>query len=85
MNPLTTLTISPQGQITIPKDWRKYLSLEPGKKVLAQLKIQDKSRVVTLVPDPKNWADYVAGLGQDVWNMVDVDEYLTKERDSWDM
>jgi AbrB family looped-hinge helix DNA binding protein len=84
MRTLTTLTISPQGQITIPKEWREILKVKPGEKLLAWLKEGVKAKVLTLKPEPASWADYVAGLGQEVWKDVNVETYLKKERDSWD-
>lgn len=83
MDTITTLKVSPQGQITIPKAWRKALKIKPGAKMIAHLTDWIKSKALTLRPEPKSWADYMSGLGKDLWQGVDVDEYVKKERDSW--
>jgi AbrB family looped-hinge helix DNA binding protein len=84
MKTLTTLTISPQGQITVPKQWREALSLKPGKRVLAWMKEGAKTKVLTLTPEPANWTAYMAGLGQEVWTGVDIEDYINKEREAWE-
>lgn len=30
-----------------------------------------------------NYTDYLAGLHREIWEGIDTDEYLQKERDSW--
>jgi len=85
MDTVITLKVSPQGQITIPKAWRKALEIKPGTtKLVAYLTDLLKTKALTLQPKPKNWADYMAGLGKEVWEKVDTDEYIRKERDSWE-
>jgi len=84
METIVTLTVSPQGQITIPKDWRKLLNLNKKTKMIAQLTDMPKGKAVLLNPEPKSWVKHMAGLGKDVWGKIDTDEYIQKERDSWE-
>lgn len=82
MQMITTLKVSPQGQITIPKAWRKVLNLKPGNKVLAYVSDLVKAKILTLKPESASWVDEVAATGQDCWG--DSDRYIQQERDSWD-
>jgi len=83
MDTVMTLKVSPQGQITIPKAWRKALEIKPGTtKLVAYLTDLLKTKALTLQPKPKSWADQVAGTGKGLWG--DSDEYIKKERDSWE-
>lgn len=79
-----TLTVSPQYQITIPKQLREELAIEPGQKLLAWIEKWVKSKAITLVPQPKSLANYTLGLGKEIWDKVDIDKYIQKERDSWE-
>lgn len=78
------LTISPQGQITIPKRIRELTGIKPGAKVTAFVRGWVKGKALTLTPKPKSWAKWGLGLGKEVWDKVDVDEYIRKERELWD-
>lgn len=77
-----TLTVSPQYQITIPKKLREALGIKPGQKLLAWIQGWVKGKALTLTPKPKSLADYTLGLGKGLWG--DPDEYIQKERDSWE-
>ncbi len=79
-----TLTVSSQYQITIPKQLREELAIKPGQKLLAWVQDWAKSKAIALVPKPKSLADYTLGLGKEIWDKVDIDEYIQKERDSWE-
>lgn len=84
METITTLTVSPQGQITIPKSWRELLNLNKKTKLIAQVVNLERDKELILRPLPKKWSRYMAGLGKEIWEKIDVDEYIQKERDSWD-
>lgn len=82
MEGTTTITISPQGQITIPKAWRDLLGLKAGKKLAVSIATWVKGKAIVIRSEPKSWADYLAGTGKGLWGK-DSDVYLQKERDSW--
>ena len=77
------LSISPQGQITIPMVWRKSVKVGKNKELLASLKIVNGSAVIILIQKPTSWADFAAGLGKEAWKNIDVDKYIEQERNSW--
>ena len=82
MSTTTQITISPQGQITIPKLWRGALGVKKGDKVLAYLKKTPRGVAVILSSKPENWTDLVAGSGPGLWS--ESDTYIAKERNSWE-
>ena len=49
--------------------------------------IEDLSRLirqrVTLTPKPKRSILELEGLGKEIWNGIDAQEYVNQERDSW--
>jgi hypothetical protein len=49
--------------------------------------IEELSRLirqrVTLTPKPKRSILELEGLGKEIWEGVDAQEYVNKERDSW--
>ncbi|MDF5721387.1 MAG: hypothetical protein PUP91_13095 [Rhizonema sp. PD37] len=49
--------------------------------------IEDLSRLirqrVTMTPKPKHSILELRGLGKEIWNGVDAQEYVNQERDSW--
>lgn len=79
------LTVSPQGQITIPKSWRELLDLGPGSKLVAWIVDRVKVRVLALKPAPKSWAEHTSGIAKGIWDdLGGPDAYLARERDSWE-
>ncbi len=51
-----------------------------GKKIARLLPIDDEK------PKPLGKLDFrkAAGLGKEIWETIDVDDYLRKERESWE-
>lgn len=49
-------------------------------------KIARLSPIESEAPRPKGKLDFrkAAGLGKEVWQEIDVDDYLRRERDQWD-
>ena len=77
------LSISPQGQITLPIAWRKAFKLGKNQKIIASLKQIKNVSVLTFIPEPKSWTEFSAGLGESLWKNIDIDKFIAKERDSW--
>ena len=72
--------MSSKNQIVIPKEARDKLKIGPGRELLVLCK---EDRVV-LIPKPRNFAEYMAGLHRDVWKQLGAASYLKDERDTWD-
>jgi AbrB family looped-hinge helix DNA binding protein len=76
--------MSSQGQITLPKSVREKVAAEAGTEFMISVVEDERMPLVKLYPKPKNWVDWTLGMDKDVWEDVDVDKWLRKERDSWD-
>lgn len=81
MKDTTQITISSQGQLTIPKSWRTILGIEKGNKIIAHLKKTPQGAAVILSSQPENWTSLVGGSGTGLWK--DANKYIAKERSSW--
>jgi len=77
------LTVSPQGQITIPKAWRKLLSLNQGTQVIAWIgELLHGGKTLVLSPKPDSWTNLVTGSGKGLW--PNADNYIKQQREQWD-
>ncbi len=72
--------LSSRHQVVIPKKVRKELGLHAGD----QLVVEVEGEKVVLHPRPKNYTNYMLGLGKEVWQGIDATEYIRKERESWE-
>ncbi len=73
---MTEATLSAENQIVIPKEAREALGLKPGDKLLLVVR---GDRVIVL-QRPKSYRSAIQGLGRNIY----PDDYLNKERQSWD-
>ena len=78
----TTLTVSSQGQVVIPRKVRELLGLKAGSKIMLTVNKNGKIPTATLITKPASWVKYVAGLGKSVWGRGE--DYIEKERKSWE-
>lgn len=78
--PLTR--VSHKFQVVIPKDIREPLGISKGDTL--QVYKKDNEIVMKKVEtrSPLSLKD-LKGLGKEIWKDVDVEEYIKKERDSW--
>ena len=79
MSQRTNVKVSSRHQIAIPSEARRQLNIQPGDHLLVD--VQDG--VLILVPQPKDYAAYMAGLHGEIWQDVDTDAYIDSERDAW--
>ena len=68
--------VSTKNQVVIPSAMRKKLGIKSGDILL--LDVHDGSAF--LMPEPRSYSEHFLGLGREVWEGVDVDEYLRQER-----
>ncbi|MEA3485973.1 MAG: AbrB/MazE/SpoVT family DNA-binding domain-containing protein [Candidatus Aerophobetes bacterium] len=71
--------LSSKHQGVIPREARKKLSLRAGD----QLAVEVEREKVVLRLRPKNYTNYMLGLGKEIWEGIDASEYVRKERESW--
>ena len=79
MTKAITVKVSNRNQIALPSLARKQLNIQAGDRLLVD--IQDG--IIVLLPQPDNYAEYLAGLHKDIWKDIDADTYLEQERDAW--
>jgi len=77
---IALVKLSSRHQVVIPKKVRKRLGLHAGD----QLVVEVEGEKVVLHPRPKNYTNYMLGLGKEVWQRIDATEYVRKERESWE-
>ena len=69
-------TLSSKNQIVIPKEAREALGIKPGDKLLVVV----HGNTVTIMEKPKSYEKAIRGMFRGRY----PDDYLDKERDSWD-
>ena len=72
--------LSSKCQVVIPKHIREVLEIGPGDELLMEV----KGKTLVICPKPKSYTDYMMGLHKKVWENMDTDRYLKKERESWE-
>ena len=71
--------VSNRYQIAVPAEARKRLKIGKGDHLLVE--IRDGSML--LLPEPENYAEHLRGLHKEIWDGIDAQEYVGRERDSW--
>jgi len=74
-----SVKVSRRFQIAVPQQARKHLNIQSGDRLLVD--IQDG--LILLMPQPKRYAEALAGLHQEIWKTVDAESYITGERATW--
>jgi AbrB family looped-hinge helix DNA binding protein len=69
-------TLSSKNQIVIPREARKALGVKPGDKLLVVV----HGKTVIIMEKPKSYEAAIRGMFRGLY----PDDYLKKERDSWD-
>jgi AbrB family looped-hinge helix DNA binding protein len=79
MTEAISVKVSKRYQIALPSLARKQLNIQAGDRLLVDI----QGGMIVLLPQPENYAEYLAGLHKDIWQDVDTDAYLEQERDAW--
>lgn len=74
-----TVKVSKKFQIAVPAIARQELNIQNGDRLLVD--IQDG--LIILMPEPTNYTQAMQGLHKEIWEGVDVQNYIDEERDSW--
>lgn len=67
--------------IKIPTEILEKAGLKPGTEIIW---LYDRQGQILLMEKPNSFAKTMKGLGKDMWDKIDVHEYIREERDSWD-
>ena len=74
----TSSTLSKSNQFAAPVLLRKLLDIEAGDKILWSINPVNKTAQVKAIP--RDWGEYLSGLGKHLWENVDVDRYIAEGR-----
>jgi len=81
MNKSNTVKVSKRYQIAVPAAARDRMHIQSGDRLIVD--IQDGMMI--LLPEPLNYTEHLAGLHKAIWENVDGQEYVIKERESWEI
>jgi AbrB family looped-hinge helix DNA binding protein len=71
--------VSGRNQIAAPSSIRKELSIKSGDHLLVEV----RDNTVVLIPEPQNHSNRLRGLHREIWENIDPQEYVRRERDAW--
>jgi antitoxin PrlF len=75
----TRVKVSSKYQIAVPATVRRRLNIDAGDYLLVDV----QGGVVMLIPESADPIEELRGLGREIWEGVDVQEYIDGERDGW--
>ena len=76
---LQRVKISSKHQIAVPAAVRKQLQLEAGDHLIVMV----RDGVAMLIPEPVDPVEELRGLGKEIWEGIDPQEYVDRLRDEW--
>ncbi len=71
--------LSSRNQIVVPAEVRRRLGIQSGDTLLVDV----RAGTIVLLPEPFDYAAALKGLGAEVWQDEDAQEYLNRERAAW--
>jgi bifunctional DNA-binding transcriptional regulator/antitoxin component of YhaV-PrlF toxin-antitoxin module len=66
--------------VAVPEEARRRLKIGQGDTLLVEV----RDHAIVMTPEPIDYARHLRGLHRDVWDGVDADEYIRRERDAWE-
>lgn len=79
MQSTETVKVSGRYQISLPSRARRELGIDAGDRLMVV--VQDG--LLILLPQPEDYASYMAGLHREIWEGIDTTAYLNEERATW--
>lgn len=77
---IKSVKLGSRCQMVLPAEIRKKLRLSEGDEII----IHAKKNTAVIKGKPKNYADYLFGLHQEIWKDIRPDEYVKEEREKWE-
>lgn len=71
--------VSKKFQISVPAAARKRLHIKRGDHLLVDV----RDGYVVLMPEPGDYCEHLRGLHREVWQGVEPQEYVRREREAW--
>lgn len=78
-----TTKITAKYQTVIPKVIRQAMNLKINGEIIWHVIKTGEQPVILATPKPKNWAQYLSGLGKNIWQDIDTDLYLANLKQEW--
>ena len=75
---MDSATVSSKFQVVIPRKARDVLGLKAGDKIIFDY----RDGLVAVLARPDDFVDFMRGLGSEVWQEIDVSQYLRGERET---
>ena len=75
-----SVKVSKRWRITLPAGLRKGLNIKCGDHLLIDI----QAGMVLLIPAPASYTQHLAGIQREIWGNIDVQEYITRERQAWE-
>lgn len=72
------IKVGDDRDIAIPEDVMKRMGLAPG----STLVVEERDGYLALLPEPPNYAERMRGLHREVWEGIDPQEYVRREREA---
>jgi AbrB family looped-hinge helix DNA binding protein len=66
--------------VAVPDEARQRLKIERGDRLLVEV----RENAIILTPEPHDYVQRLRGLHREVWEGIDTDEYIRRERDAWE-
>jgi AbrB family looped-hinge helix DNA binding protein len=76
---VTRVKVSNRYQIAVPAEARKRLGIERGDRLLVEI----RGGSLLLLPESRDYAQHLRGLHREVWEGVEAQEYVRREREAW--
>ena len=80
MEKIPSVKVSKRYQIAVPAEARRRLNIHSGDRLIAD--VQDG--LLILMPEPVSYTQHLSGLYKEIWDRVDGQAYVARERDAWD-
>ncbi len=71
--------VSSKHQIAVPATVRRSLRIRSGDHLLVEV----RGGHVVLTPEPRDYPEHLRGLHRDVWEGIEPQEYVRREREAW--
>lgn len=83
-NLTTTSKISARYQTVIPTAIRKAVQINMHEELVWHVVRKGDKPIILVMSKPKNWSEYLSGLGKNLWEDIDADSYITNIRKEWE-
>ena len=77
---MQSVKVSDKFQIAVPAAVRRSLGIKRGDRLLVDV----RGNQIVLRREPADYAAELAGLHAEIWEGVDPNEYLRREREAWE-